>query len=284
MVFIPHRARPGVVLDPALIALQIFLMFGVAFIYSNLGLGGGLLFVPILLSTGVSDPLLAAPISLTLTTMTAASSVINHNRKGFVDFRLGRVLVLGTLVGAVLGTYFAIGYVTKSQFKIIFTIILIAFGSLMLRDWALNARPVDENDDTKRTPRRVSETTVAMVGSGFLSGLAGVGGGLLNVPLLVLMLGRKTRAAVGTSSLLIVPTALLGFSLYVLGRYLTSPVFTWPGEFILIPILAPFVFVGSFLGSRIGLAKLKSRTVTLIFVIVVFIAAVQLALQIGGVL
>ncbi len=272
------------VLDPLLISLQILLMFGVAFIYSNLGLGGGLLFVPILLSTGVADPLLAAPISLTLTTMTAASSVINHHRKGFVDFRLGRTLVLGTLIGAVLGTYVAIGFVTKAQFKIIFTIILIGFGSLMLRDWIRNDRPVDENDDTKRAPRRVGETTVAMVGSGFLSGLAGVGGGLLNVPLLILMLGRKTRVAVGTSSLLIVPTALLGFSLYVLGRYLTSTVFTWPGEFLLIPILAPFVFVGSYLGSRIGLAKLKSRTVTLIFVLVVFIAAVQLALQIGGVL
>ncbi len=272
------------VLDPALIALQILLMFGVAFIYSNLGLGGGLLFVPILLSTGVTDPLLAAPISLTLTTMTAASSVINHHRKGFVDFGLARTLVIGTLIGAVLGTYVAIGFVTKAQFKVIFTVILVAFGALMLRDWIRNARPVDENDETKRTPRRVGETTTAMVGSGFLSGLAGVGGGLLNVPLLILMLGRKTRVAVGTSSLIIVPTALLGFSLYVLGRYLTAASFTWPGEFILIPILAPFVFVGSYLGSRIGLAKLKSRTVTLIFVLVVFIAAVQLALQIGGVL
>ncbi len=272
------------VLDPATFLFQILLMFGVAFIYSNLGLGGGLLFVPILLATGVSDPLLAAPISLTLTTMTAASSVINHRRKGFVDFRLGRALVVGTLIGTVLGTYVAIGFVTKPQFKVIFTVILVAFGSLMLHDWIRNANLVDANDDAKRTPGRVGETAVAMIGSGFLSGLAGVGGGLLNVPLLVLMLGRKTRVAVGTSSLLIVPTALLGFSLYVLGRYLTSPVFTWPGEFVLIPILAPFVFVGSFLGSRIGLAKLKSRTVTLIFVLVVFIAAVQLGLQIGGVL
>ena len=271
-------------LDPVTVLLQIVLMFGVAFIYSNLGLGGGLLFVPILLASGVEDPLLAAPISLTLTAMTAASSVINHHRKGFVDFRLGRTLVVGTLAGAVLGAYIAIGFVTKEQFRIIFVVILVVFGSLMFRDWYRNTRTVDENDDTKRTPRRVGGTAVAMVGSGFLSALAGIGGGLLNVPLLVLALGRKTRIAVGTSSLLIVPTALFGFGLYVLGRYLASPAFTWPDQFLLIPLLAPFVFVGSFLGSRIGLAKLKSRTVTLIFIVVVFIAAAQLTLGIAGVL
>ena len=280
-----RRAWLGlVVLDPPTVLLQIVLMFGVAFIYSNLGLGGGLLFVPILLSTGVSDPILAAPISLTLTTMTAASSMFNHRRKGFVDFRLGRTLVIGTLLGAVLGTYFHIGFVSKTAFEIIFVLILVSFGALMVHDWVRNARPVDENDDSKLTPKRTGETTVAMVGSGFLSGLAGVGGGLLNVPLILFLLGRKTRVAIGTSSLLIVPTAALGFSLYVLGRYLGSATFTWPEEFILIPILMPFVFVGAFLGSRIGLAKLKTRSVALIFIIVIFVAAAQILLTLFHIL
>lgn len=272
------------VLDPVTVLLLIVLMFGVAFIYSNLGLGGGLLFVPILLATVVPDPILAAPISLTLTTMTAASSVINHRRKGFVDFRLGRTLVIGTLLGAILGTYFHIGFVSKSAFEIIFVLILVGFGTLMLRDWLRSARPVDENDDTKLTRKRIGETTAAMVGSGFLSGLAGVGGGLLNVPLILFLLGRKTRLAIGTSSLLIVPTAALGFSLYVFGRYLGSAAFTWPEEFILIPILMPFVFVGALLGSRLGLAKLKTRSVSLIFIIVVFVAAAQILLSLFHIL
>lgn len=272
------------VLDPVTLLLQILLMFGTAFIYSNLGLGGGLLFVPILLATGVTDPVLAVPISLTLTTMTATSSVVNHRRKGFVDFRLGRTLVLGTLVGAVLGTYTLIGFVSKDTFKVIFVAILLVFGALMVRDWFLNRRPIDEDDDSKRTPRRVAETTVAMVGSGFLSGLAGIGGGLLNVPLLLYVLGRRTRTAIGTSSLLIIPTAALGFALYVLRRYLGASSFAWPEEFVLIPILMPFVFVGAYLGSRFGLAKLKTRSVSLIFIIVLFVAAVQILLSLFHVL
>ncbi len=270
------------VLDPLTVILQILLMFGVAFIYSNLGLGGGLLFVPILLATGVTDPKLAVPISLTLTTMTATSSVVNHHRKGFVDFHIARVLVVGTLFGAFLGTVTTIEFLNKEAFKIVFVLILIGFGSLMARDWMKSTRLVDEDDDSKLNPKRIGETTVAVVGSGFLSGLAGVGGGLLNVPLLIYLLGRKTRTAIGTSSLLIVPTAAFGFSLYVVGRYLVSSSFTWPAEFILIPILMPFVFVSAFLGSRLGLEKLKTRSISLIFILVIFVAAAQILLGIVG--
>src|SRR2546421_6409208 len=69
-------------MDAVLLLIQAVLIFGVSFIYSNLGLGGGLLFVPILLSTSVPDKDLAVPISLTLTIATATSSVINHHRRG----------------------------------------------------------------------------------------------------------------------------------------------------------------------------------------------------------
>ncbi|HVG36966.1 MAG TPA: TSUP family transporter, partial [Thermoplasmata archaeon] len=95
-------------MDAVLLLIQAVLIFGVAFIYANLGLGGGLLFVPILLSTGVPDKDLAVPISLTLTIATATSSVINHHRRGLVDFRLGGVLLTGALIGAVVGTVFTL--------------------------------------------------------------------------------------------------------------------------------------------------------------------------------
>src|SRR6266849_8801629 len=95
-------------MDLVLLLIQAVLIFAVAFIYANLGLGGGLLFVPILLSTGVASKDIAVPISLTLTIATAASSVINHHRLGLVDFRLGRYLVAGALLGAVVGTFFTL--------------------------------------------------------------------------------------------------------------------------------------------------------------------------------
>ncbi len=283
--FYPSPSSPPAVdLTLALLVPLILLLFGVAFIYSNLGLGGGLLFVPIMLAFGVGSSKIVAPISLTLTVMTAASSTINHHRKGFVDFRLGRTLVVGTLIGVVLGTYLHIAFVSEDTFKVIFISILIVFGVLMLRDWVRHPQSVDVDDDTQLYPRRLAETTTAMVGSGFLSGLAGVGGGLLNVPLIRILLGRKTRTAIGTSSLLIMPTAAFGFLLYLVGLSLSATGFSIPPEFILIPILMPFVFIGAFLGSRLGLAKLKTRSVALVFILVIFVAAAQLLLEIFGIL
>lgn len=271
-------------LSLTVLLLLIVLMFGVAFIYSNLGLGGGLLFVPIMLGLGVGGSKVVAPISLTLTVMTAMSSAINHRRKGFVDFRIARSLVFGALVGAVLGTYLHIAFMSEEEFKVFFISILLVFGAFMLRDWVRNLHSVDVDDDTKLTPRRLAGTTGAMVGSGFLSGLAGVGGGLLNVPLIRILLGRKTRKAIGTSSLLIIPTAAFGFVLYLVGLSFSATGFVVPSAFVLIPILMPVVFVGALLGSRIGLAKLKTRSVALIFILVLFVAAAQILLDTLGVL
>ncbi len=260
--------------------ILIVLMFGVAFIYSNLGLGGGLLFVPILLSTGISDTKVAAPISLTLTIMTAAASVINHRRKGFVDARLGARLMAGPIVGALAGAAFHLAILTDASFKVLFAVILVLFGAVMVRDWVKRSRSVDEDDDSRLNPARVAGTGAAMGGSGFLSGSLGIGGGIMNVPLLVYLLGRRTRKAVGVSSLLIVPTAAVGFLAYLAGLAFAPAGFALPSDFILIPILMPVVFVGAFIGSRWGLERLKARSVALLFIIVLFIAAAKLVFDI----
>ena len=266
-------------MDIAVLLLQAVLIFAVAFIYANLGLGGGLLFVPILLSTGVASKDIAVPISLTLTIATAASSVINHHRLGLVDFRLGRYLVAGALLGAVVGTFFTLVVLDEKTFKVFFAGVLLLFGAYMVLDWVRNQRSVDEDDDRLLTPPRLAATAGATAGSGFLSGSMGIGGGLLNVPLLVYVLGRKTRKAIGTSSLLIIPTAAVGFVAYLAGLALRPTGFAVPDAYVLIPVLMPVVFVGAYVGSRWGLAKLKTRSVALIFIIVLFIAAVKLLID-----
>ena len=268
-------------MDLVLLLLQAILIFAVAFIYSNLGLGGGLLFVPILLSTAVASKDIAVPISLTLTIATAASSVINHHRLGLVDFRLGRYLVAGALLGAVVGTFFTLVVLDEKTFKAFFAGVLLLFGAYMVLDWVRNQRSVDEDDDRLLTPPRLAATAGATAGSGFLSGSMGIGGGLLNVPLLVYVLGRKTRKAIGTSSLLIIPTAAVGFVAYLAGLALRPTGFAVPDAYVLIPVLMPVVFVGAYVGSRWGLAKLKTRSVALIFIIVLFIAAVKLLVDLA---
>ena len=261
-------------------ALIAFLVFLVSFTFANVGLGGGGLYVPILLLLYVPDlpnaQDVVVPISLALATATALSSTWNHARRGFVDLRIGRTVVLGALGGAVLGTTFTLDVLTKATFKVFFAGLLLAIALTMLWDWS-RRRTQDADDPAKMTPRRLAASTVATAASGFISGSAGVGGGVFNVPILTYGLGRRTRTAVGTSSLLIIPTAVFGFLIFVAREGV-------PAEFALIPILFPLALVGAYLGSRWGLRALRSRSVAILFIGVVFLADALVVLDVLGVL
>jgi uncharacterized membrane protein YfcA len=257
------------VADPVTLLLIAVLVFAVSFVYANLGLGGGLLYVPImvlLLPNETYPHQVIVPISLTFTIATALTSAYNHRRKGFVDVRLGLLLLSGALLGAVLGTVFNLR-TSRPVFLAFFVAIIVLVGVKMLHDWRRNANGVDEDDDGKLTRGRKGASSVATLASGFLSGSMGIGGGLVNVPLMVYVLGRRTRTAIGTSSFMIVTTALVGFLAFNL---FGTP---QPIDFSLIAMVWPVVFVGAFVGSRWGLAKLRARTVALIFILVLFLAA-----------
>ncbi|MFQ6060452.1 MAG: sulfite exporter TauE/SafE family protein [Thermoplasmata archaeon] len=254
-----------------ILILLVLLVFGVAFLYSNLGLGGGLLYVPILLSLVLFEDV-AVPISLTLAAATGISATVNHYRKGLVDLKLAGLLIGGALIGSVIGAIFNLS-TSKTVFLAFFVSVIIAVGIKMLHDWITNTRSEDEDDDSRMTSTRKALSANGTLASGFLAGSLGIGGGLVNVPLMVYVLGRKTRKAIGTSSMIIVATSIFGFSSYLLLG--TSR----PIDFGLIAILWPFVFLGAFVGSRWGLKRLKTRLVALIFILVLFIAAAKMIID-----
>ncbi len=246
-----------------------FLIFGVSFIYSNLGLGGGLLYVPILLSLATTDKLVAVPISLTFTAATGLASFLNHRKKNLVDFRLGAILVTGALAGTVFGVLFNIS-ATKAEFVLFFVLILFIFGAEMVYRLYRQPASMENRDESKMTATRMGTATTGEVGAGFLSGALGIGGGLVNVPIMTSILGRTTRKAIGTSALMIIPTSVLSFSIYV------ATTSTFYPELWMIAVLMPLVFAGAYIGSRWGLEKLKTRTVSLIFILMLFVAAAKL--------
>jgi hypothetical protein len=264
----------------AVIALFVFL---ISFTFANVGLGGGGLYVPVLLL--LWDPVktlpdaedLIVPVSLALAAATAISSTWNHARKGFVDLKIGKNLVLGALLGAVVGTTFTLDVLVAATFKVFFASLLFVLACLLMYDWYVG-RKVDQDDDSKMTPRRMSLSSIATAASGFVSGSAGVGGGIFNVPIMTYGLGRNTRTATGTSSLIIIPTAIFGFLIFVLRHGGV------PAEFSIIPILFPLALVGAFVGSRWGLQALRARSVALLFIGVVFFADALVILEVLGVL
>ncbi len=245
------------------------LVFVVAFVYSNLGLGGGTLYVPILLSFVTPFKEVAVPMSLAFTLATALPATFNHYRKNLVHTRLALILVGGALIGAVLGALFTLA-ITREIFLLFFSTILVVVGGKMLWDWRGHAETLERDDDSKMTRPRLGISSSATLSSGFLSGSLGIGGGVANVPILVYGLGRRTRLAIGTSTLMIVPTSIVGVLSYLYFEGLATV------DVGLTAFLWVLVLVGSFLGSYWGLRKLRSRSVALIFIVVLFVAAVKL--------
>lgn len=267
---IPFSQAPNsTCVDPLTLALVAFLVFSVAFVYSNLGLGGGTLYVPILLTFVTPFVELAVPMSLTFTLATALPATYNHYRKELVATRLAFILVVGALVGAVLGALFTLA-IDRAVFLVFFSTILVVVASKMLWDWLGHAETIERDDDAKMTRARLGVSSTATLSSGFLSGSLGIGGGVANVPIMVYGLGRRTRLAIGTSTLMIVPTSIAGFLSYLYFEGLATL------DVGLTAFLWVLVLIGSFLGSYWGLRKLRSRSVALVFILVLFVAAAKL--------
>jgi len=91
--------------------------------------------------------------------------------------------------------------------------------------------------------------------SGVVSGLFGVGGGLIMVPAMVLLLSppiRDIKQAVGTSLLVIVPTALMGA-----GKHFTQGNVEWRTALALAPLAIAGGYVGAWLTTHISADNLK---------------------------
>ena len=164
------------------------------------GAGGAMLSVPILIYGFGFDPNLATTAALAIVFLAAASGLIPKARKKQVLYRDAFVI-------------WAIGLVTNLGFSSIveslpdafittgFAVILILAGVSMLRPPKLDAH--------KRMPVPVLIVMSLVIGS--ITGLFGIGGGFLAIPVLVLFFGTPQNIAAGTSLLIISINSLTAF-------------------------------------------------------------------------
>jgi uncharacterized protein len=125
-----------------------------------------------------------------------------------------------------------------------------------------------------RTTRRQELLTASVVGAsaGALSGLFGVGGGIVIVPGLVLLVQMPQRRAVATSLAAIVPIALAGAAGYAL-----EGAVDWPAAGLLVAGAAAGTFVGTHF-----LRRLPDRALRVIFAVFMLAAAVTLPLEVSA--
>ena len=180
-------------------------LVGVAagFLSGLFGVGGGILVVPGLVLLLGMDQRLAHGTSLAAIVPIALSGVVGYATEDAVDWTVAVCLVVGSSLGAVVGTHL-LHRLSVKTLKLAFALLLAATAVRML---------VGDADSAGR-----GEIDVAMVvglgllgfAAGTLAGLFGVGGGIAMVPGMVLGFDLPAAVAKGTSLAVIIPTAIVG--------------------------------------------------------------------------
>ncbi len=159
-----------------------------------LGIGGGTVLVPILAIFGYSYDQSVATSSLAIV-MTSASGTLQNWRMGYLNWQHIILLGLPAIFTALWGAYLVAklpDYVKETAFGFL---LLANIFLVTLRKYSLSKNK--QNQQVKINPilSRIATGAIA----GLLAGLFGVGGGVIMVPLQMLLLGEKIKAAIQTS-------------------------------------------------------------------------------------
>ena len=173
------------------------------FLSGLFGVGGGILIVPsLVLLLGFSQRL-AHGTSLAAVLPIAIASLTTYAFEDKVDWKVGALLAVGAVVGAVVGTQL-LRRLPHDTLAIAFAVLLVATAVRLL---------VDHSDAGGRGalhPATVLTLIVVGLITGVLAGLLGVGGGIFVVPAMVVGYGIPAAVAKGTSLAMIVPTSIMG--------------------------------------------------------------------------
>ncbi|OGS57047.1 MAG: hypothetical protein A3K60_08155 [Euryarchaeota archaeon RBG_19FT_COMBO_56_21] len=242
----------------------------VAFFYSNLGLGGGQLFVPIMdlfFASMVIREII--PLSLTFAFVTMLSSTITHSKKKLVDFRLGLTLTLGGLVGVAGGVLFT-SNAEEWLVKAGFATLLVIVATKMIYDIYRKKRDNIVSPSEFTLKRKLAGVGISVL-TGLLIGSFGIGGGVVSVPLIIYVFRFEPRRAIGTSALMGAMLTPAAFVAYVLNSNGGITI-----HYDIALVLAPLIMVMAVLGSTWGLQKLKTKVVKTIFTCGVYVAASEM--------
>jgi uncharacterized membrane protein YfcA len=249
--------------------VNIFLIIGlgaaVGFLSGMFGVGGGFILTPFLMFWGI-PPAVAVATQSTQIVASSVSGVITHWRKGHVDLKMGGVLLVGGLIGAVFGILLFNALKAAGQADLFvalsYVIFLGSIGGLMfweslqavrhggsqvgsvrrepgghywVHGWPLKLR-------FQRSKLYISAIPPAILGVlvGVLSVIMGIGGGFILVPAMIYLLRMPTAIVVGTSLFQIIFVAAFSTFLHATTNQSVDA------------ILAALLIAGGVIGAQFG--------------------------------
>lgn len=181
------------------------LLLGAAagFLSGMFGVGGGVIIVPGLMAVAGFSQRLASGTSLAAIVPLASVGVVSYAMHGSVSWVGALLLAVGAVGGAQLGTWL----LSKLNVRVL----QIIFGLFMLSVVVMLFFVVPSRDATLQLTVPIGFGLIAVgFATGTLSGLLGVGGGVIVVPALMMLFGVSDLVAKGTSLLVMIPTAIAG--------------------------------------------------------------------------
>jgi uncharacterized membrane protein YfcA len=233
-------------MTPVDAALGLLIGFVAGVLSGLFGVGGGIVMTPGIQVLMGAAPIVALATPLPAILPTALTGAFTYHRSGQVDTRATTWMVGPGVVGAVAGA--ALTDVVDTHVLLIITAALLGWQAIgVLRGTGDRAR---ENDPAFAPPAPSKFLMIGLV-AGFVSGLLGIGGGLIMVPLMVGWLGMPLKRALGTSLLTIAVLVIPGTVVHTLLGHIDWAIFL-------------VVTLGAVPGARVGaLFALGTREHTL---------------------
>jgi uncharacterized membrane protein YfcA len=244
-----------------------------------LGIGGGIIIVPslaIILKLPMQN---AIAVSLATIVSTSILVTAENIKKNMINFDMGLSLELSTSIFAILASLIAIK-IEQNILKAAFGFFLLFIAVFMYKkpkkaDVSLSSDSQFSYFDAKLNKTifyNVEHPYIAVAISsfaGFLSGLLGIGGGVVKVPILNGICKIPMKVASSTSALMVGITAAAASLVYYRHGYI-------------LPNLVFFTSLGAVFGSKAGLyiaKKSKNETIEKIFVAVLILTALEMIIK-----
>jgi uncharacterized protein len=253
---------------------------------SLVGIGGGLIIVPVLSVALGYDVKVAIAASLIGVIATSLSASPRYIRSGIADRRLGLLLLVAATLGGLTGGLTA-GILDGRTLSLLFALLLTGVALRML--WQIRHPvmhpPIDDEpagsgfassyvepmtgEEVAYQARRLVPGAAVSFVAGNVSGLLGVGGGVINVPTLNVLMHVPIRVATTTSTYMLAATAAASATVYLVSDRVD-------------PMLAAPVALGVIVGARLGAGlsvRLSQNVLRVTFVLVAAVFAVSMFLQ-----
>lgn len=239
----------------------------IATISSMVGLGGGVFFVPMLVLAFGLPAQNAVGISLIAMTFTTISATIAYARQRKINYRVGVLLDVFDVPGAVLGAYLTT-LLPSRWLAGLFGILLFIISMYMIRKREIRRGAQADPKFLGLSRKVIYLCLAASFASGIVAGMFGAGGGTVDETVMILALGMPIHMAAGTS---------------VFGMALTNTAAAIPHGALgnILPEYAIPLIIGAVFGAQLGprLSKrVKGRTLRKILGLVFIIIGLRMIL------